>query len=277
VVSDATQEAAGQAGELGRRAERSDTLDVIARVGFVAYGVVHLLLGWLAVQLALGHTEKNASTTGAMHELANQPFGTALVWAIAVGMFLLVVWRVLEALFGHRGAEGADRVRKRLMSAAKAVLYGAIGLSASKVAIGAGSSGGTKGITARVLGWPGGPWLVGAAGLVVIGYGAALAWRGWTEKFAESLESESLVGTAGASYIILGKVGYIAKGVAIAIVGGLFVLAGIDHDSSEGGGLDQALQRVLQAPGGPVALVVIGVGFACYGLFCFARSRHLDR
>jgi len=276
-VSDATQDAADQADELGRRAERSDALDVVARVGLVAYGVVHLLLGWLAVQLALGHTEKNASTTGAMHELATQPFGTALVWAVAVGMFLLVVWRVVEALFGHRDADGGDRVRKRLMSAAKAVLYGVIALSAVKVAVGSGSSGGSKGITAKVLGWPGGPWLVGAAGLVVVGYGMALVRRGWTEKFAESLETEGLVGTSGAAYLVLGKVGYIAKGVSIAIVGGLFVLAGVDHDSSEGGGLDQALQRVLQAPGGPVALVVIGLGFACYGLFCFARSRHLDR
>jgi Domain of Unknown Function (DUF1206) len=276
-VSDATSEAADQADELGHRAERSDTLDVIARVGLVAYGVVHLLLGWLAVQLAFGHSEKNASTTGAMHELAQQPFGIGLVWAIAVGMFLLVLWRLVEAVFGHRDAEGGERLRKRLMSAAKAVLYGAIGLSALKVAMGSGSSGGSQGMTAKVMGWPAGPWLVGAAGLVIIGYGVALVVRGWTEKFAENLESSSLVGTSGAAYIVLGKVGYVAKGVAIGAVGGLFVLAGIDHDSSKSGGLDQALQRVLQAPGGPVVLVVIGAGFVCYGLFCFARSRHLDR
>jgi hypothetical protein len=277
-VSDATRDAADKADELGHRAENSDTLDVIARVGLVAYGVVHLLLGWLAVQLAFGHTEKNASTTGAMHELAQQPFGIGLVWAIAVGMFLLVLWRVVEAVFGHRDAEGAERLRKRLMSAAKAVLYGAIGLSALKVAIGSGSSGGgSQGMTAKVLGWPGGQWLVAGAGLVIIGYGVALIVRGWTEKFAENLESSSLVGTSGAAYLVLGKAGYIAKGVAIGAVGGLFVLAGIDHDSSKSGGLDQALQRVLQAPGGPVVLVVIGAGFVCYGLFCFARSRHLDR
>ncbi len=160
----------------------------------------------------------------------------------------------------------------------KAVVYAVIGLSGVKVAIGSGSSSsGSSGLTSKVMGWPGGQWLVAAAGLAIIGYGASLIRRGWTEKFAEDMETEGLLGNSGAAYLLLGRVGYIAKGVATGLVGGLFVYAGIDHDSSKSGGLDQALQKVLQATGGPVVIVVIGVGFACYGLFCFARSRHLDR
>jgi hypothetical protein len=277
-MSGTAQDAADEAGRLGRKAEDSQALDVVARIGLVAYGVVHLLLGWLAVQLALGHTGKNASTTGAMHELARQPFGTELVWAVAVGMLLLVVWRAVEAAFGHRDEDGGARLRKRLVSVMKAVLYAVIALSAVKVATGSGSSGGgSKGLTAKVMDWPAGQWLVAAAGLAVLGYGASLVRRGWTEKFAEDLETEGLLGSSGAAYLVLGRVGYIAKGVSIGLVGALLVLAGIDHDSSKSGGLDQALQKVLQAPGGAIAIVVIGLGFACYGLFCFARSRHLDR
>ena len=79
----------------------------------MAYGVVHLLIGWLAVQLALGDHSEEASAKGALSELAQQPFGKVLVWAVAIGLFLLVVWRILEAVFGHRDEEGADRVRKR--------------------------------------------------------------------------------------------------------------------------------------------------------------------
>jgi hypothetical protein len=273
--------ATDEAGRLGREAEQSDTLDVVARVGLVAYGVVHLLLGWLAVQLALGHTGEDASTTGAMHELARQPFGLALVWAVAVGLFLLVVWQAVEGAFGHRTEEGMDRTRKRALSAAKAVVYAVIGASALHVAVGSGSStsssSGSKGMTATVMGWPGGQWLVALVGLVVVGVGIGLVVTGWTESFARNLDSEALTGTAGAAYLVLGRVGHIAKGIAIGIVGGLFVYAGIDHDSSEGGGLDQALQKVLRAPAGPYLLVLIAAGFVCYGLFCFARSRHLDR
>ena len=76
---------------------------------------------------------------------------------------------------------------------------------------------------------------------------------------------------------LLGKVGYIAKGVAIAIVGGLFCYAAITHDAKKSGGLDQALQTVLEQPFGQVLLTAIALGIAAYGVFCFARAKHLSR
>ena len=96
------------------------------RIGLVAYGVVYLLLAWLAVQLALGDQSEDASPKGALHELAQQPFGKVLVWAVALGMLLLVVWRVLEAAFGHRENDGSDADPMRLASAGKAVMYAAL-------------------------------------------------------------------------------------------------------------------------------------------------------
>lgn len=263
---------------LGRQAEQSDWLDRAVRFGLVAYGVVHLLIGWLAVQLALGGREEEASADGALRELSQQPFGRALVWAVAFGMLLLVVWRLVEAGFGHREEDDPARLRKRAGSVLKAVLYGVLGLTALKVAVGSGGSGGgSEGLTAKLMGLPAGQWLVVAVGIAIVGYAGALAWRGWTEKFAEHLETEGKLGYSGAGYLLLGKVGYIAKGAALAIVGGLFCYAGITHDAEESGGLDQALQKVLEQPFGPSLLIAMGLGIGCYGLFCFARARHLDR
>jgi hypothetical protein len=265
---------------MGRQAEQSDALDYAIRIGFVAYGVVHLVIGWLAIQLALGQTQRKASTTGAMRELAEGPLGKSLVWAVAIGMLLLVVWRVLEAAVGHREVQDdGKRLRKRAVSGLKAVLYGAIGWTAFKVAIGAGGSGssrGGNGLTAKLMSMPGGPVLVVLTGLAIIGYAGNLAWHGWKEKFAEHLDTEGKMGRKGSAFLVAGQVGYIAKGVALAIVGGLFVFAGINHDSEESGGLDVALQKVLQQPFGPVLLFVIGLGIICYGLFCFVRARYLD-
>jgi type IV secretory pathway VirB2 component (pilin) len=264
--------------QLGREAERSDWLDSAVRIGLVAYGVVHLLIGWLAVQLALGDHSESASPQGALSELAQQPFGQVLVWAVAIGLFLLVVWRVLEATFGHRDEEGVDRLRKRVASGGRAVVYGALGVTAARVAAGgAGSESGEKTMTAKLMDLPAGQWGVVAVGLGIIGYGAALVWQGWKEKFAEQLDIEGKLGTSGAAYLLLGQVGHVAKGIAFAIVGSLFLYAGITHEPGKSGGLDEALQKVLEQPFGPVLLVAIGVGFACFGLFYLARARHLDR
>jgi hypothetical protein len=68
-----------------------------------------------------------------------------------------------------------------------------------------------------------------------------------------------------------------AKGVAFAIVGGLFCYAAYTHQPKKSGGLDVALHKVLQQPFGQFLLLAIALGIACYGLFCFARARHLSR
>lgn len=259
-------------------AHHSNWLDHAVRIGLVAYGIVHLMVGWLALQLAFGEKEESASNTGALHALAEQPAGGVLVWVIAFGMFLLVVWRLLEFFFGFREVDDdAKRWRKRATSLFKAVIYGVLGWSAAKVALGEGSKGGTDSTTAKLMDLPGGQLIVGAAGLAIIGYGVALVVRGWTEKFTEHLDAQGQTGKEGSAYVMLGKVGYIAKGIAIALVGGLFVYAAVKHEPKESGGLDQALQTVLGYPFGQVLLVAIGAGIACYGLFCFARARHLSR
>ncbi len=267
-----------EAEQAGRAVEDSRWLDHAVRAGLVAYGVVHLLIAWVAVQLAFGDRGEEASATGALHELASKPFGKTMVWAVAIGMLLLVVWRVLEAAFGHRDeTDDSDRRRKQAASALKAVVYGALGVTAVRVAIGSGGSGGGSGTTAKLMDLPAGQWIVVAVGLGVIGYAANNVRRGWTGKFKEHLEAEGKSGDLGTAYVALGRVGYIAKGIAIALVGGLFCYAGFTHKSQQSTGLDVALQKVLTQPFGPYLLIAIALGLASYGLFSFARARHLDR
>ena len=269
---------ANKAQQVGRRAEDHDWVDTAVRFGMVTYGVVHLMIAWLAVQLAFGESSGSASSKGALQELAQQPFGKFLVWVVAIGMLLLVLWRLLEAAAGHRDEDGGTRLRKRLMSLAKAVLYGAIGVSALKVALGSGGGGGgSDGYTARLMKLPAGTWIVGAVGLAIIGYGLSLVIRAWTEKFKENLTAEGKSGDTGTAYVWFGKVGYAAKGLAVGIVGGLFIYAAVTHEAKKSGGLDVALRKVLQQPFGPYLLTVMAAGIACYGLFCFARARHLSR
>lgn len=267
----------GAAERMGREADSSDWLDHAVRAGLVAYGLVHLMIGWLALQLAFGDRSGSASSTGALRELAQQPFGRVALWLVAIGMFILVLWRLIEAAFGYRDEDGAKRLRKRIGSLGKAVIYGSIGLTGLKIAIGSGSKGGTDSTTAQLMGLPAGQWIVGAVGLAIIGYGASLVVRAWQEKFAEHLDARGKSGDAGSAYLLFGKLGYQAKGISIGIVGGLFVYAALTHDAKKSGGLDQALQKVLEQPFGPYLLAAMAAGIGCYGLFCFARARHLSR
>jgi Domain of Unknown Function (DUF1206) len=266
-----------QAHQLGREAQHSDWLDRGIRFGLVAYGVVHLIVGWLAVQLALGQQGQNASQKGAMQTLARQSYGPLLLWLITIGMFVLVLWRVLEVLVGHREYDGGKRWRRRASSGFKAVIYAYIGYTALRYATGSGSSSNATQYTRTLMSQPYGRWLVGLVGLVIIAYGVHYAYRGWSEKFMEDLDVRGSIGEAGRAYRGFGKAGYIAKGIAFVVVGGLFGAAAVTHRSQKSGGLDQALHTVVQQPLGPVLLILIALGIACYGVFCFVRARHLAR
>jgi len=265
-----------RAEQIGREVHHSKTLDRGIRFGMVVYGVVHLVVAWLAVQLALGDHSESASQKGAIQTLAKQPFGPLLLWLVAIGMFLLVLWRVVEVFVGHQEYDGAKRWRKRLVSAFKAVVYGYIGVTAFRFAIGA-SSGQSTNYTSKLMDQTYGRWIVGAIGVAIVLYGVSYARRGWTEKFMENLDARCTLSDVSTAYRLVGKIGYIAKGIAFCIVGGLFVAAAYTHEAKKSGGLDQALHTVLQQPLGPVLLILIAAGIACYGLFCFARARHLAK
>lgn len=270
---------AESAEDAGRQARDSEWVDHAVRFGMLAYGLVHVLIAWLAVQLALGDRGESVSGKGALAELARQPFGRLVVWFVAAGMVLLVIWRLVELVWGHRDEDGADLWQSRWVDAFKACVYGALGYAAISVAARGGGSSGDKSetISARLMSHDWGVWLVGLVGVAVLGYGVGLVWRGLSEKFREHLEAEGQTGDSGRAYVLVGKVGYVAKGSAIGVVGALFGWAALTHDPDKSGGLDDALRTVLEQPYGPVLIVAIAAGFACYGAFCLARARHLDR
>jgi hypothetical protein len=262
-----------------RQVEDSNWIDHLARVGVLVYGSVHLLVAWLVVRLAFGDSAGSASGSGALHTLAGTGVGRISLYGVSAGFFALLVWQGLEACFGYRRDDVRKRLGNRLMSAVKVVIFGAIGVNALLLALGAGggSGHGTDGITARVMAMPAGPLLVGAVGVVIIGVALGMAYYGLAQNFRDTLSEEGETGSSGRTYRMLGTVGYGSKAVAIALVGGLFGYAALTHDPQKSGGLDQALHEVLQEPFGGPALVVVALGLTCFGLFCFAMARHLDR
>ncbi len=257
------QSTAGEAEQKGREVKHSAALDALVRAGFVAYGAVYLLLGWLALQLALGDRERSVSKNGALHELAEQPLGKGLLWAACAGFVALALWMALDAL-----------VERHWTSGLRVAVYAVLAFSSAKVALGKPSGKSTEGYTAELMGLPFGTWLVGAVGLGVIGYGVASVVKGVTDKYREDLDLDASTGWSGAVVTGLARTGYCSRGVAFGIIGGLFVWAALTHDPDKSGGLDQALARLLDAPLGPLLLVLVAAGLACYGAFNVTRAHY---
>jgi len=268
---------ATQAGDKAEQVGDSKALEVLARVGLVAYGVVHLLLGWLALQIAWGLSgRESADTSGAMKTLADQPFGQVLLWLVAVGLASLALWQASAVIWGYRNLEGAERVRKQITSGAKAVVFAALGYSAGAAALGAGSSSAQsqQQATSGVLGWPGGRVIVIVAGLVIIGVGVAAIVKGVKKSFAEEIDTSPLSPTLRTAVARLGQLGYIAKGLALGVVGGLLSYATLTFDPQQVQGLDGAMHTILAQPFGRFLLTAVALGFAAFGLFAILQSRY---
>jgi hypothetical protein len=264
-------------GSKAEQAGDSTSLEWLARGGLIAYGVVHLLVGWLAMQIAWSKSGgASADTSGALTTLARQPFGTVLLWVVAVGLVALALWQTSEAVWGHPDRDRAKRVRKQITSGAQAAVYAALAVSAALVALGSGSSSSQsqEQATTGVLAWPGGRVLVAAAGLVIIGVGVAGIVKGVKESFTEEIDTSSMSPTARMGVLRLGQVGYIAKGVAMSVVGGLLTYATVTFDRQTAQGLDGALQTILAQPYGRFLLTAVALGFAAFGLFAILQSRY---
>ena len=249
---------------------RSRGYHVIVGVGLVSYGLVHLVLAWLALQIAFGG-RRDASAEGAMKQLTQQPLGTGLLWVMAAGLFALVVWQVVEATIGREEANRDGRLRRRLSSAGRAVVYLGLGILAVGVAIGSGggSGNGEQTLSAKLMALPFGRILVGAVGVAVIAVGISQIVKGVKQNFTEDLDH-----AVGQTVRRVGTVGYCAKGVALSIIGGLFGYAAITYDPEKAGGLDAALATIRSQPFGTVLLVIMAAGIACFGVYCFIWARN---
>ena len=279
------QGAAGSALGAARQAGNSDELEHLARIGLIAYGLVHVLIGWLAVQLAwFGGSGESADQAGALATLAESPFGGPLLWVLGLGLFALATWQAAEVLRWRHGwtASGKRRRTAILRSAkavAKAVLYVALGVLALQVANGdqSSSSSSQEETAEGVLGLPGGRFIVAAIALAVMAVGAYLVHKGVTKRFLKEIDVSGCSSDATRLITRVGQVGYPGKGVAFLLVGGLLGWAALGFTGDKAVGLDAALREVQDAPFGTWLLTLIAIGLVAFGAFCFARARYPDR
>ena len=252
------------------RAGDHPALTILARGGFIVLGVLHIIIGWIAVQIATGSSNEEASSSGALETIAQAPGGQFLLWAAVIALVALGLWRLTQVFTG-------DDTKEKAKGGVMTVVYLSLAATTATFAAGGTTSDGEKAtdVTAQVLAQPWGVVLVIAAGLVVLGGGVYGIVRGVSRSFREDLEAGAGVGEVGSAIIAAGMVGYISRGIAFSILGGLIVWAGWAHDPEQAAGLDAALRTLGEQPAGNVLLIAIGVGLALYGVYSIARARYV--
>lgn len=249
-------------------------VELLGRIGLAGYGLVHLLIGVIAVQIAL-RGGGQADQQGALATLAAEPFGFALIIVIVIGLVAFGVWQGVAAVTGFRWATGWARTQRRIASGATAigVLFVAlIGVQLLVTGSSGSSSGGSQQTTASLLALPGGRLIVGVVAIVVLVIAGATAWTGIRGEFAEDLAWSRLPDALRRPVYWLGIAGHALRAVAFAVMGVLFGVAAVRADPGQAGGIDAALKTLAAQPFGLVLLLVVALGFVAYGLYCGADA-----
>lgn len=267
----------GRARATGRRAANSKPLEVAARIGFLARGAIYLLIGVLALQIAFGH-RRQADRGGAVAQIANQSYGTFVLWLLVVGFAGMALWRLSEAVFGAAGS-GGHKAAVRLQSLARAVVYGAFFVSILRFVIGTSSKATANGnhqsraFTARVMSHSGGRLLIGLTGLVIIGIGLYFANQGWAEKFRKNMNFAGASATVRSAVVKLGRFGGVARGAVAVLAGVLLLTAAVRFQPARAEGIDGTLRTFAHTPLGPFVLALVAVGLIAFGLFSWCEAR----
>jgi hypothetical protein len=269
---------AARASGTARRASDSPAARALARAGLTARGILYILIGLVAILVALGQTSQEADQQGALQLLAGQPYGLVALWLLGIGFAGYALWRLSEAAFGVTG-EG-NGAGARLKSLVRALIYAFFAYLTFKIIAGTGTGSQTKkqqDLTATVMHHSGGQWLVGIVGLAIVIAGLVLVFEGIRRKFLKYLQLSQLSPRTRRIVEWLGVIGTAARGAVFALAGVLVIEAAVAYKPAKAGGIDKALLTLRNQPFGEFLLIIAALGLIIFGIYglCEARWRRV--
>ncbi|MDP9886892.1 hypothetical protein J2X98_000462 [Pseudarthrobacter enclensis] len=253
----------------------SRVLEFLARAGFAVSGILHLLVGAIAVRLAMGGTG-HADFSGAVAELATMPVGPFLLWGSFAACSALSLWQAGDAIFDFNHQATKKKVKNKAKAALQAIVYGVLALTLWHFAMGTGTGNdngkATSDFTISMMGAPGGVAVLVVIGLAVAVTGVAYGMRGPKRSFEKQLRMPAAA-AAKKAVLSLGIAGYLAKGLVLLLTGLLIVIATIKAHPEDSTGLDGGLRALRDQPMGPYLLAAVGAGLVCYGAYMIMRAR----
>jgi hypothetical protein len=255
-------------------------LELLARAGFLVKGVLYLVVGALALQVAAKLGGRVTGTQGALLTVFAQPFGHTLLLVVPFGLLGYAVWRVLQGLLDpDRLGRDWRGLAIRVSFVARGVVHAVLAWQAFLLYRGLSVSSRTseREVAAELFEWPLGNWLVVLAGLGLIGFGVQQVYAAITCRLERGLDVAEMRREAGEWAVGLSRFGVAARAIVFAMLGWGIVVAGWSRDASEVGTTTSSL-RVLAAQPGDLGRWLLGVtaaGFAAYGFYQLLLARYL--
>ncbi|BCB05655.1 DUF1206 domain-containing protein [Bacillus sp. KH172YL63] len=254
-----------------------------ARIGYISRGTVYILIGALSVMAALGIGGSTSDSNGAFSAVASKPFGEILLWILGAGLIGIVLWRLIQVILDpeHVKNDGKSLFR-RLTHLISGIAYASLTYNAFAIAMHAKSSGSGSGskqtLSAKLLAQPFGQWIVGAVGLIIIGFALYEIHKAYTEKYTDKFKRSEMSEKEWELGRKTGKLGLYSRGIVFLLIGYFFVQTAITADPYKTKGLDGALQKIAQQPFGQWLLGIVALGLVLYGVFQIlkGKNRHLS-
>jgi Domain of Unknown Function (DUF1206) len=259
-------------------ARRHPGLVTVARLGWVAKGVVYGVLGLIAVSIALDRSGGDqagtgeASQIGAIAEVAQTSFGETALYVLAIGLVLYAAWRVVSVVLPAENSPTAWANRVGYL--VSAAVYVALAWSAVSFARHRGGGTGesedakVERLARELMETAAGRWLVGLLGVAVIAISGYFVAKGLRAAFRDELEPHGVGPLRHETIVALGRIGWVGRGIVTGLVGWLLIRSAVRFRPEEAQGIDGALRQVTDSTLGSVLVGFAAVALVLYGLFC---------
>jgi hypothetical protein len=252
-------------------------IEGFVRLGYVAKAAVYLLIGTLALRVAMGM--RGGSITdpvGALHAVLNRPNGHVHVLLIAAGLLVYAAWQIASAIMGRRRHARAGWFARSFVIV-RALGYGAIGIKAMKLAAGLrGGHASPAPLVRAAFQLPFGAWLVLAVGIGAACYGVVQILHAIDGHLEPDLDASTLRSRAGTWALDVARAGIVARAIVLFLLALGVIRAAIAHRPSVAGGMDASLTILNSMPHGTVLLGAAAAGLFAYGIYQLLHARFAD-
>lgn len=265
----------------GRRAGRLDLrtgLEWASRLGYAARGAVYVGLGGLALLAAADLSPRASGAKAMLSDWADWGPGLVLIAVIATGLAGFSAWRALQAVFdADRHGTSPKAWAVRLGQAVSGFVYGSLAFSAFELLdeledVGEADEEQTaESAASAILAMPHGDLLLMSAGLALVAVGVGGVLQGLLQDFSKRLDCDARLCRR---LVPLGRIGYVARGLATIPAGVFLVLAGLNARAADARSWGGALQAIERQPFGSWVLGGVALGLVAFGLFGFVEARY---